>query len=49
MKEGTELKGIRIPVSLIEKIVKSAEKEERTFSQQVIYIIRKYYELQEGK
>lgn len=49
MNEPTELKGIRIPKNLIDKIKKSAEKEERTFSQQVIYIIKKYYELQEDR
>lgn len=47
MKEKTILKGIRMTESLIEKIEKSAKKEERTFSAQVIYIIKKYYELQE--
>lgn len=49
MKEETEHKGIRIPVNIIKKIEESAEKEQRTFSQQVIYILKKYYELQEGK
>lgn len=49
MKKETELKGIRIPVELIKKIEESAEKETRTFSAQVIYIIKKYYELQEKK
>jgi len=48
MGEKTENKGIRIPVELLEKINKSAKKEERTFSQQVIYILKKYYELQES-
>ena len=47
MKEKTILKGIRMTESLIEKIEKSAKKEERNFSAQVIYIIKKYYELQE--
>lgn len=49
MGKGTELKGIRMPKELIEKIEKSAEKETRTFSAQVIHIIKKYYELQEKK
>lgn len=49
MKEQTELKGIRMPKSLICKIQQSAEKETRTFSAQVIHIIKKYYELQERK
>ncbi len=48
MNKDTEHKGIRIPKELIEKINKSAQKEERTFSQQVIYILKKYYELQES-
>ena len=49
MKEDTQLKGIRLPSTLIEKIEKSAEKETRTFSAQVIHIIKTYYELQEKK
>lgn len=49
MKEETEHKGIRLPKSLIEKIQKSADKETRTFSAQVIHIIKKYYEMQEDK
>lgn len=49
MKKETELKGIRMPIELIKKIEESAEKETRTFSAQVIYIIKKYYELQENK
>ncbi len=48
MGEKTENKGIRIPKDLLEKINASAKKEERTFSQQVIYILKKYYELQES-
>ena len=47
IKEETELKGIRIPKELVRKIQQSAEKETRTFSAQVIHIIKKYYELQE--
>ncbi len=46
-KKETELKGIRMPIEIIEKIEKSAEKETRTFSAQVLHIIKKYYELQE--
>lgn len=49
MKKETEIKGIRMPIELIKKIEESAEKETRTFSAQVIYIIKKYYELQENK
>lgn len=47
MKQETEFKGIRMPKELIEKIEKSAEKETRTFSAQVVHIIKKYYEFQE--
>ncbi|MCM1578142.1 MAG: hypothetical protein NC078_05005 [Ruminococcus sp.] len=47
MKEETELKGIRMPKSLITKVQNSADKETRTFSAQVIHIIKKYYEMQE--
>lgn len=49
MKEETQHKGIRLPKSLIEKVQKSADKETRTFSAQVIHIIKTYYELQERK
>ncbi len=48
-KQPTELKGIRMPKDLIEKIEKSAEKETRTFSAQVIHIIKSYYDMQEKK
>lgn len=43
------VKSIRFPKDLDEKIKASAEKETRTFSAQVIHIIKKYYELQEDK
>ena len=49
MKQETELKGIRIPKDLIKKIETSAEKETRTFSAQVIHIIKSYYDMQEKK
>ena len=49
MKQETELKGIRMPKDIIQKIEKSAEKETRTFSAQVIHIIKTYYELKEDK
>lgn len=49
MKEETINKGVRLPKSLIEKIQKSADKETRTFSAQVIHIIKKYYEMQESE
>ena len=48
MKQPTELKGIRMPKDLI-KIEESAEKETRTFSAQVIHIIKTYYDIQEKK
>ncbi len=38
---------IRFPEDIAIKIQNSAEKETRTFSAQVIHIIKKYYELQE--
>ena len=41
------VKSIRFPIDLKKKIEKSAEKETRTFSAQVIHIIKKYYEMQE--
>ena len=40
---------IRFPKELMARIQKSAEKETRTFSAQVIHIIKTYYELQEKK
>lgn len=49
MKEETQNKGIRIPISLINKIEASAKKETRSFSEQVIHIIKTYYEIQERK
>ncbi len=48
-KGTTNNKCIRFPDELMEKIQKSAESETRTFSAQVIHIIKKYYELQEKK
>ena len=48
-KQPTELKGIRMPKDLIDKIEKSAEKETRTFSAQVIHIVKSYYDMQEKK
>lgn len=47
MQEKSVNKSIRFPESLIKKVEKSATKETRTFSAQVIHIIKKYYELQE--
>lgn len=46
-KKMNQVKSIRFPEDLMKKIAKSAEKETRTFSAQVIHIIKKYYELQE--
>ena len=43
------VKSIRIPEELIKRVQKSAEKETRTFSAQVVHIIKKYYEMQEDK
>lgn len=47
-KKDNLVKSIRFPQDLKEKIEKSATKETRTFSAQVIHIIKKYYELQEN-
>lgn len=49
MEKENSVKSIRFPKELMDKVQKSAEKEERTFSAQVIYIIKKNYELQEKK
>lgn len=46
-KKDNLVKSIRFPKDLKAKIDKSAEKETRTFSAQVIHIIKKYYEMQE--
>lgn len=48
-KGVTTNKCIRFPIDLMSKIQKSADKETRTFSAQVIHIVKKYYELQEDK
>lgn len=45
--KSTLNKSIRFPKEVAEKVQKSANKETRTFSAQVIHIIKKYYELQE--
>lgn len=49
LKGVTTNKCIRFPVELMNKIQKSADKETRTFSAQVIHIIKKYYEMQENE
>lgn len=36
-----------MPTDIIKKVQDSADKETRTFSAQVIHIIKKYYEMQE--
>lgn len=48
-KKITTNRCIRFPEEIMLKIQQSAEKETRTFSAQVIHIIKKYYELQERK
>jgi len=48
-EKNTINKSIRFPEDVVIKIEKSAEKETRTFSAQVIHIIKKYYELQESE
>lgn len=48
-KKENLVKSIRFPADLAEKVKKSAENETRTFSAQVIQIIKKYYEIQEKK
>ena len=45
--QETQLKGIRMPVDIIKKVQESADKETRTFSAQIIHIVKKYYEMQE--
>ena len=40
---------LRIEKELLEKIDKSADAEERDRTKQIIYIIKKYYDLQENK
>lgn len=47
-KKVNTVKSIRFPEELIQKVNKSAEKETRTFSAQVVHIIKKYYELTEN-
>lgn len=42
-----EQKSLRIPKELVDKIQKDAEKNHRNFTQQVIHIITKYYELKD--
>lgn len=47
-KKMNTVRSIRFPEELIIKISKSAKEETRTFSAQVIHIIKKYYELKEN-
>lgn len=48
-KGVTTNKCIRFPKDIMDKIQKSADKETRTFSAQVIHIVKTYYELQERR
>lgn len=47
-KKENLVKSIRFPKDLAEKVKKSAENETRTFSAQVIQIVKKYYDIQEN-
>lgn len=40
---------INIPLEYVTKIQKDADKEERDFTKQIIYIIKKHYEIKENK
>ncbi len=42
-----EQKSLRLPKSLVEKVKEDAEKNHRNFTQQVIHIITKYYEIKD--
>lgn len=46
-KTGKEIKTktIRMPIELVNKIEKDAERQNRDFTKQVLFIIRKYYDL----
>jgi len=46
--QETIAKTIRVPVELVEKIESLAVKEERDFSKQVIFMLKKYIEIKEG-
>lgn len=48
-KNNNLVKSIRFPKELKEKIDESAKKETRTFSAQVIHIVKMYYDIQEKK
>jgi hypothetical protein len=43
----TKQKTLKIPVYLLDKIEKDMKKEERDFTKQIIYIVKKYYEIRE--
>lgn len=49
MEKPNTVKCIRFPDELMKKVQKSAEKETRTFSAQVIHIVKTYYDIQEKK
>lgn len=41
----TETKTIRMPKELVERIEQDAYKQNRDFTKQVLFIIKKYYEI----
>jgi len=41
-------KTIKVPKELLEKILKDAEKDQRDFTKQVIFMIKKYYDIKES-
>lgn len=43
----TKIKTIRMPTELASKIEKDAERQNRDFTKQVLFIIKKYYNLLE--
>lgn len=47
-KIETEVKSIRMEKWLADKIREDAKNNERNFNQQVVYIIKKYYEIQQA-
>lgn len=50
-KEGkiAKVRSIRIPEELATRIEADAQKQDRDFTKQVVYIIRKYYDLIDNK
>jgi len=43
----TVTKTLRMPPDIVKKIEKDAEEQQRDFTKQVIYIIKKYYQIKE--